>query len=129
MRIHSHSVADNTVVQNFNPKHANQIWAGEVTYLRTGQGWMYLVIVMDLYYRRIIGWAIHKRMTVDLVKRAMQMALNLRKHTKDLIFHSDRGSQDVDAYIRYYSQIRLQTSNGDCSPIKFEQSTINVSYE
>ncbi len=49
MRKHSHSVVDNIVVQNFHPKYANQIWAGDVTYLRTGQGWMYLAIVMDLY--------------------------------------------------------------------------------
>ena len=184
MRKHSHSVADNIVDQQFNPNQANQIWAGDVTYLRTGQGWMYLAVVMDLYSRRIIGWSIHKRMTVDLVERAMQMALNLRGPTKRLIFHSDRGSQytshrfqqmlknndivasmsgrgacwdnavverffgslknewllniyhltrhgmkeDVEAYIRYYNQIRLHTSNGDCSPIEFEQSTINVSY-
>ena len=69
MRKHSHSVD-----QKYNPNQANQTWAGDVTYLRTGQGWMYLAIVMDLYSRRIIGWAIHKRMTVDLVERAMQMA-------------------------------------------------------
>jgi len=62
-------------------------------YLRTGQGWIYLAIVMDLYSRRIIGWSIHKRMTVDLVELAMQMALNLRRPTKGLIFHSDKGSQ------------------------------------
>ena len=74
MRKHSHSVVDNIVDQQFNPKQANQIWAGDVTYLRTGQGWMYLAVVMDLYSRRIIGWSIHKRMTVDLVERAMQMA-------------------------------------------------------
>lgn len=54
---------------------------------------MYLAIVMDLYSRRIIGWSIQKRMTVGLVERAMQLALNLRKPTKGLIFHSDRGSQ------------------------------------
>ena len=82
LRKHSHSVADNIVDQQFNPKQVNQIWPGDVTYLRTGQGWMYLAIVMDLYSRRIIGWSIHKRMTVDLVERAMQMALNLRKPTK-----------------------------------------------
>ena len=63
-----------------------------MTYLRTGQGWMYLAVVMDLYSRRIIGRSIHKRMTVDLVERAMQMALNLRQPTNTLIFHSDRGS-------------------------------------
>jgi len=93
MRKHSHSVADNIVVQQFNPKQANQIGAGDVTYLRTGQGWMYLAIVIDLYSRCIIGWLIHKRMTVDLVERAMQMALNLRRPTAGLIFHSDRGSK------------------------------------
>ena len=57
MRKHIHSVADNIVDQQFNPKQADQIWAGDVTYLRTGQGWMYLAVVMDLYSRRIIGWS------------------------------------------------------------------------
>jgi len=98
---HSHSVADNIVDQQFNPKQVDQIWAGDVTYLRTAKGWMYLAIVMDLYFRRIIGWSIQKRMTVDLVARAMQMALNIRKPTKGLIFHSDRSSQ--------YTSRRLQS--------------------
>jgi putative transposase len=55
MRKHSHSVTDNIIDQKFNPEHPNQIWAGDLTCLRTGQGWMYLAIVMDLYSRRIIG--------------------------------------------------------------------------
>jgi len=93
MRKHSHSVADNILNQQFNPSNYNMIWAGDVTYLRTYQGWMYLSIVMDLYSRRIIGWSIDKRMTVDLVKRSMQMALTLRKPSKGVLFHSDRGSQ------------------------------------
>ena len=93
VRKHLHHVADNLVNQAFNPKVANQIWAGDVTYLRTHEGWLYLAIVMDLYSRRIIGWAMDKRMTVDLVERAMQMAVHLRNPSKGLIFHSDRGSQ------------------------------------
>ena len=84
-----------------------------MTYLRTHEGWMYLAIVMDLYLRKIIGWAMDKRMTtplvaramqmivaflmfagvVPLVARAMQMAIHLRRPAKGLIFHSDRGSQ------------------------------------
>lgn len=92
-RKHSDQVADNLINQDFNPKKPNQVWAGDVTYLRTHEGWMYLAIVMDLYSRRIVGWAIDKRMTVDLVSRAMQMAINLRAPGKGLIFHSDRGSQ------------------------------------
>lgn len=64
-----------------------------MTYLRTGEGWMYLAIVMDLYSRRIVGWHIDKRMTTDLVSKAMMKAYNLRQPPKGLVFHSDRGSQ------------------------------------
>ena len=64
-------------------------------------------MVTGIYSRRIIGWAIHKRMTVDLVERAMQMALNLRKPTKGLIFHSDRGSQ----YTSHRFQQQLKNNN------------------
>ena len=69
------------------------MWAGDVTYLRTHEGWLYLAIVMDLYSRKIIGWAMDKRMTTPLVARAMQMAIHLRRPAKGLMFHSDRGSQ------------------------------------
>ena len=93
MRKHSDQIADNIVDQDFNPEKANQVWAGDVTYLRRHEGWMYLAIVMDLYSRRIIGWAIHKRMTVDLVSRAMIMTMRLRQPNEGLVFHSDRGSQ------------------------------------
>lgn len=75
-RKHSDAVADNLLNQNFNPVAPNQVWAGDVTYLRTGEGWMYLAIVMDLYSRRIIGWHIDKRMTTDLVSKAMIKAYN-----------------------------------------------------
>ena len=92
-RKHSDSVADNILNQQFNPAQANLVWAGDVTYLRTNQGWMYLAIVMDLYSRRIIGWAISPRMTVGLVGRALQMAINIRQPSSGMLFHSDRGSQ------------------------------------
>lgn len=93
VRKHSHRVADNLVDQHFNPKAANQVWAGDITYLRTHEGWLYLAIVMDLHSRRIIGWAMDKTLSTDLVVRAMQMAITLRKPKPGLIFHSDRGSQ------------------------------------
>jgi len=92
-RKHSDSVASNLVNMQFNPSHSNQVWAGDVTYLRTREGWCYLAIVMDLYSRKIIGWHISNRMTTGLVLKAMQMAINLRQPPEGLIFHSDRGSQ------------------------------------
>ena len=92
-RKHSDSVADNLVNMQFEPKLPNTVWAGDVTYLRTREGWCYLAIVMDLHSRKIIGWHINKYMTAELVIKAMQMAINIRQPQGGLIFHSDRGSQ------------------------------------
>lgn len=86
-------VADNLLNQNFNPAGINQVWAGDITYLKTTQGWMYLAVVMDLYSRRIVGWAIDKRMTTSLICEAINRAVAIRQPPKGLVFHSDRGSQ------------------------------------
>ncbi|GLX80250.1 hypothetical protein tinsulaeT_35900 [Thalassotalea insulae] len=113
-RKHSDAVADNLLNQNFNPLAPNQIWAGDVTYLQTGEGWMYLAVVMDLNSRRIVGWHIDKRMKTDLVMKAMIMAYNLRKPPKGLIFHSDRGSQYTSKrYRNLQRQFGIRTSMGD----------------
>ena len=92
-RKHSDTVAANLLNQNFNPLAQDQIWAGDITYLKTAEGWVYLAVVMDLYSRRIVGWATDKRMTTSLISRAMIMAYNLRQPSQGLVFHSDRGSQ------------------------------------
>lgn len=94
------AVADNLLNQNFNPTGPNEIWAGDVTYLRTGEGWMYLAIVMDLYSRRIVGWHIDTRMTSDMVSKALIKAYNLRQPPRGLVFHSDRGSQYTSRHYR-----------------------------
>lgn len=106
-RKHSDAVADNLLNQNFNPVAPNEVWAGDVTYLKTGEGWMYLAIVMDLYSRRIVGWHIDKRMTTDLVEKALTKVFNLRQPKKGLVFHSDRGSQYTSRRFR-----KLQRSYG-----------------
>ena len=92
-RKHSDAVADNLLNQNFNPIGKDQVWSGDITYLKTAEGWSYLAIVMDLYSRRIVGWAIDKRMTTSLISRALIKAYNIRRPPKGLVFHSDRGSQ------------------------------------
>ena len=117
-RKHSDGVADNLLNQQFNPEQVNQVWAGDVSYLRTHQGWMYLAIVMDLHSRRIVGWVISKRMTVSLVERALQMAITLRKPMSGLIFHSDRGSQytskQFQKLLNGHGLISSMSSGGAC---------------
>ena len=74
-----HALADNLLKQNVRPVAANEVWAGDITYLRTQQGWLYLAVVMDLFSRRIVGWHIDKRMTCGLVSKALMKAVNLRQ--------------------------------------------------
>lgn len=113
-RKHSDAVADNLLNQNFTPVAANEVWAGDVTYLKTGEGWMYLAIVMDLYSRRIVGWHIDKRMTTELVSKAMMKAYNLRQPPKGLVFHSDRGSQYTSKRYRgLLKSFGMRASMGD----------------
>ncbi len=113
-RNHCDDVADNLLNQNFNPVAPNQVWAGDITYLKTGEGWVYLAIVMDLYSRRIVGWYISKRMTTDLICNAMIMAYNLRQPPKGLVFHSDRGSQYTSQrYRKLLDEYDVRASMGD----------------
>jgi putative transposase len=113
-RRHVDDVADNLLNQNFNPVGPNQVWAGDITYLLTDEGWMYLAIVMDLYSRRIVGWFISKRMTTDLISKAMVKAYNLRRPPKGLVFHSDRGSQYTSGrYRQLLEGYGVRASMGD----------------
>ena len=113
-RKHSDAVADNLLNQNFNPVGPNQVWAGDVTYLKTAEGWMYLAIVMDLFSRRIVGWHINKRMTTALVSTAMMKAYNTRQPPAGLVFNSDRGSQYTSKrYRKLLSEYGIRASMGD----------------
>lgn len=107
-------VAENLLNQNFNPVAVNEVWAGDITYLKTAEGWMYLAVVMDLFSRRIVGWYIDKRMTTDLICKAMIKAINLRRPPKGLVFHSDRGSQYTSRrYRKLLDSYGLRASMGD----------------
>lgn len=73
-RKHSDAVADNLLNMNFIPIASNDVWAGDISYLKTAEGRIYLAIVMDLYSRRIVGWYIDKRMTQDLISKTLMKA-------------------------------------------------------
>jgi transposase InsO family protein len=85
--------ASNLLEQDFSAETANERWASDITYLWTGQGWLYLAVVMDLYSRRIIGWSMSRRINRHLVLDALNMALGQRRPHEKLIHHSDRGVQ------------------------------------
>ena len=90
---HKKPVAPNLLEQDFNALKPNQKWVGDITYLWTQSGWLYLATVMDLYSRKVIGWSMSKRINKELVCDALLMALWRRQFPKDVIVHTDRGSQ------------------------------------
>lgn len=75
------------------PALPNQVWAGDITFIPSGEKWLYLAVVIDLCSRRIVGWALADHLRSDLVVEAMEQAIASRRHLNGLIFHSDRGSQ------------------------------------
>ena len=90
---HKRPVAPNLVKRNFSAEAPNRLWTGDITYIWTAEGWLYLAVVLDVFSRRIVGWSMNKRMTDDLVVTAFKNALLRRQPASGLIFHSDRGSQ------------------------------------
>jgi transposase InsO family protein len=84
---------EDLVGRQFDPKKINAIWAGDITYVRTWEGWLYLATVIDLGSRRVVGFAMAEHMRAELVCKALKMALQSRRVEPGLIFHSDRGSQ------------------------------------
>lgn len=90
---HNHPIAPDLVERDFNPSAPNQLWAADITYIPTASGWAYLAVVLDLFSRRVIGWAVDEHMRTELVLEALDRALGTREHSESLVHHSDRGSQ------------------------------------
>lgn len=90
---HTFPIADNVLQRQFNPASADQAWVADITYIRTRRGWLYLAAVLDLFSRKIVGWAMAPTMPAELVCAALQMAVAARQPKPGLIMHSDRGSQ------------------------------------
>jgi len=115
---HQLPVAENVLDRRFSPQAPNQVWGTDITYLWTQEGWIYLAVVIDLYSRRVVGWAMDRRMKKALVIRALMMAINLRKPPAGLIHHSDRGSQYAShAYqklLKRHGMVTSMSRKGNC---------------
>ncbi len=90
---HCLPVVANTLQRQFTVSQPNRVWAGDITYVWTMEGWLYLAVLLDLYSRAVIGWAMGPRLTGDLTEQALRMALKTRQPQAGLLHHSDRGSQ------------------------------------
>ena len=90
---HNLPVAENLLARDFTATRPNEKWVSDISYVRTAEGWLYLAVVIDLFSRRVVGWAMADHMRADLVREAFEMAITHRRPTSELLFHSDRGSQ------------------------------------
>jgi putative transposase len=118
IRVPGVRVADDLVNREFRPTTPNVLWVADITYLRSWEGWLYLVAVQDAYSRRIVGWSIADHMRADLVVDALNMAIARRQPDAGLIHHSDQGSQFVSlAFGQACGKAgiaRSMGSRGDC---------------
>ena len=89
-------VAPNVLGRDFEADGPNEKWSSDISYIPTEEGWLYLAVTIDLYSRRVVGWAMSDRMTTDLTLRALRMAVHHRNVDPGLVHHSDRGSQYTD---------------------------------
>lgn len=115
---HNLPVAPNLLDRNFTPEAPNQVWASDITYLWTDEGWLYLAIVLDLFNREVVGWSLKPRMTADIVTDALTMAWFRRKPAAGLIHHSDRGSQYASLAfqnrLKEYGMVCSMSRKGNC---------------
>lgn len=106
---HNYPIAPNILGQDFTVSRKNQVWVSDITYIKTKQGWMYLTVIIDLFHRKVVGWSMSQNLsTGNTIVPAWNMAVRSSNITKELIFHSDRGSQ----YASYRFTDILKSYNG-----------------
>jgi putative transposase len=115
---HDHPIAPNLLDRNFTADAPNRIWLADITYIETDQGWLYLATVLDLYSRKIVGWAMADHLRADLPLAALKMAISAQRPAPGLIHHSDRGVQYASADYREVLQSAgfkaSMSRRGDC---------------
>jgi transposase InsO family protein len=115
---HKMPIAENILNREFSSSHPNEKFVGDITYIWTQEGWLYLAVVIDLYSRRVVGWSLDKTMTAALVNEALLMAIKSRNPSKGLLWHTDRGSQYASSSHRKllgdYGIIQSMSRKGNC---------------
>jgi putative transposase len=115
---HEYPIAPNVLDRNFDVRAANQAWVGDVTYIPTGEGWLYLAVLLDLFSRRVVGWATSATNDRDLALQALDQALRTRRPKRGLVHHTDRGSpyasDDYRSALDAGGIIASMSRTGDC---------------
>lgn len=115
---HDMPIAENLLNRVFETENPNEVWLSDITYIRTLEGWLYLAAVIDLYSRRIVGWAMEGHMRVSLTLSALNMAIEQRRPGPQLLHHSDRGSQyaakDYRDVLDNYKMIGSMSRKANC---------------
>lgn len=115
---HNLPVAPNLLNQDFVAEKPNMVWVSDITYISTLEGWLYLVVILDLYSRQAVGWAMSDRLTSDFVVKALYQAIGRRRPPSGCILHSDRGVQYASADFRdvlnNYGLIQSMSRKGNC---------------
>ena len=115
---HKFPIAPNLLGQKFNVDEPNRIWTADISYCKTLEGWVYLAVVLDLYSRKIVGWAMNDKMNRELVINAFLMAYWTRKPKAGLIHHSDKGSQyashDFQKILSKFGVMPSMSGKGNC---------------
>jgi putative transposase len=113
-----HAIAPNLLDRQFEATGSNQKWAADFTYVWTGEGWLFVAVVLDLYSRRVVGWSMQPTMTAQLVMDALLMAIFRRGRPGAVLHHSDQGSQytseDFQRLLESHGIVCSMSSRGNC---------------
>ncbi len=115
---HNLPIASNVLARDFTPESPNKSWAGDITYIWTREGWLYLSVILDLYSRKVVGWAMEPTLSKDLAIKALKMAIWQRQPAEGLLAHSDRGSQyasgDYQSLLQLHGIVCSMSRKGNC---------------
>jgi len=110
--------SENVLNRRFSPKFKNQFWAGDVTFIPTREGWLFLAVVLDLYSRKVIGWSMSDRLTSVLAQQALQNAIDQRDIKNGILFHSDQGKEyyakAYQSLLASHNMISSMSRKGNC---------------